>query len=489
MFFRDLFQDCDRLDLPEDYDLTTNNPYLNGLEYPLLERLIPKPIDDSSYGKGQILVKGPQSYHVRYGTEHYLSCRTYEYAYYARKCLQECNWNKSKIPEIIEGYPEWYTWLLNFYKYIQKRDGKWALALTPKQYGKLDLIYFNNLEDALWERDLYVKYDFDDELVVYYADDKLNPYYNMDLPPYPQRKIRRVHDRESHREELDYMIDYILEYGDDAGITHFCEEYDFNAVSIRKWLKNYNVTFNEFKDIVLAGENPWDVLELKPLIYTPDLSRYYNNNGYIQVRHGVTGDRFIVNRHPVYYGSYPSRDLAEKVVKELHKCDWDKSQMPRINERIGFESMVNSKRWVYPNPNGSFSVRHKDKNRKMINFGTYWDKEKAEFVRDKLIECGWSKDFYNNHIRPLADKLYPDRNIDKYIYRIKRKYDVYFTVGRDGQRFGKFKDKNLARVMRDFLVNNGWDWDACPGLLGLCEWICHCQRLYKYSFIKKGGFL
>ena len=487
LYFRELYGDYTTDTLPNVLvDLKKDNPYIvNGLDYPIPERLIPPEIEDNSnWGKGQILCKGKQAYHVRYNREHFCACRTYEQAYYVRMKLQECGWDKEKIADILDAYPEWYTWLLNFYKYIQKKDDKWALALTPKQYGSLDWIYFKNLEDALWERDLYVQYGFNDELVVYYADDGLNPYYDMDLPPYPQRRIRRIHDRESHQEELDLLKDYILEHGSSTKLSWFVQESDFNSVTIRNWLKNYNTTFNDFKELVLSGEDPWTVLELEPLVYTPDLSRHYRNNGYIQTRDNVNGKVFIVNRYPTYYGSYPSRELAEKVVKELHKCDWDKSQMPRINKRVGFKSMVNSKRWVYPNPNGTFSVRHKDKNRHMVNFGTYRNKEKAEFVRDKLIECGWDKKIYNDHIRPLADKLYVDRNIDKYIHRIKRKYNYYFTIGKDGKRFGKYTCLEYARIVRDLLMHNDWNEKLHSQLEALGEWIYHVKRLYESSFIK-----
>lgn len=488
LYFRDLYGNYTADTLPDVLvDLRKDNPYIvNGLAYPIPERLTPPEIEDTNYGKGQIICKGPQSYHVRYNADYFCACRTYEQAYYVRKELQKCGWDKNQVHNILEGYPEWYTWLINFYKYITPYKDKWKFSLTPSHNrGKLSHLVCSNLEDALWERDLYVKYDFNDELVVYYADDTLNPYYNMELPPYPQRKIRRINDRDSHKVELDHLKDFILEYGYEATLTDFCEVYGFNSVSIRNWLKNYDIGFGDFKKLVLSGEDPWELLELKPLVYNPDLSRHYPNKGYIQSRENVNGTVFIVNRYPVYYGSYPSRELAEKVVKELHKCGWDKSQMPRINKKVGFESIVNSKRWVYPNPNGSYSVRHKDKNRHMVNFGTYRNKEKAEFVRDKLIECGWDEKIYNESIRPLADKLYPDRNIDKYIHRIKRKYDYYFTIGKDGKRFGKYSCLGYTRIVRDLLMHNNWDESLHQSLEVLGEWIYHVKCLYDSSFIKR----
>ena len=142
---------------PKDYDLTTNNPYLKyGLEVPLPERLILN-VEQTKYGTGYIMEKGPQSYHVWYGSTYYCACPTYEMAYYMKQELNKCGWDKSKVPEIMDEYPVWYTWLNNFWKFVTpaQHGNKWNVNLTPKNtgYEKFEHLYFRRVEDALWERD------------------------------------------------------------------------------------------------------------------------------------------------------------------------------------------------------------------------------------------------------------------------------------------------------------------------------------------------
>ena len=105
------------------------------------------------------------------------------------------------------------------------------------------------------------------------------------------------------------------------------------------------------------------------------------------------------NNRNHYYGAYPTKELAERIIKDLEKCGWDKSKLKEIQARNGHVSMVGSKRWVYANKYptkkgkkiSSYSVRHKNKDKRMVNFGSYKDKRVAELVRDQLILCDWDK--------------------------------------------------------------------------------------------------
>ena len=102
-----------------------------------------------------------------------------------------------------------------------------------------------------------------------------------------------------------------------------------------------------------------------------------------------------------YFGEYPTEELAKKIIKDLKKCGWDKSQLKRIQAKHGHVPMMGSKRWVYANKRTSkrtgkvkvysYSVRHKDKDKRMIQYGTYKDKRVAELVRDLLIIHDWDK--------------------------------------------------------------------------------------------------
>lgn len=467
LLFRDLAEDNDWIiNKPEVYDLITDNPYISeGLKYPIPDRLIPKDIAETKYGKGSILKKGPQSYHIRYGSKYICACRTYEYAYYIKQEMNKVNWDLDYLDEIKAGYSEWYTWLLNFYLYIipnkQKGSG-WLFIITPKNNpnGKLEQIRFNNLEDALWERDLYIKYDFDIESIVYGADDRNNPYYDMELPPYPERSIKNVSNNKKKFDKLllqikDTILDGVVsqkEVSDILGITD---------LSIRNLMRKYNVTWKDFKNICLSGEDPLSVLEYNK-VFTPDLSVHYSKQNYISKVKG-RGNPYTITHRGVYFGGYPTRRMANKVVSLLRKCGWDKSKLKDIQNRVGFKSVMGSKRWVYPikykGKVMSYTVRKKDKNKKIHNFGNYKLKEKAEYVRDRLVEVDWVDDAYPG-IRADADRLFPDEvNLgDKYIHHVSRRYRVF----KDNTVFGWFDDYLMARVFRDLMVGEDWCLD-CVG--------------------------
>lgn len=401
---------------PSDFDLKTDNPYLrDGLKYPIPERLLlEKP--ETDYGKGQIRKKGPQSYHIYYGskgngkTDYICACRTYEQAYYVRQEMNKVDWDMSKLEEILDNYPVWYTKLLQLYKWItpyETKKGKlWKVTITPKysDTGKLEyLSCFSRLEDALFERDLLLKYGFNEELMCECADYSENPYYSIELPPYPERKLPNMREREDRTELFNDLRGILLE---DPHInqSEWCECAAINETGLRILLKKeFNLSLQEFKELILSGEDPNEVLEQKPLIYTPDLEIHTGASyiAYYPDRRSpyVITKWFDGKNH--YYGEYPTRELAEKIVKDLKRCNWDKNELARIQAKHGHQSMMMSKRWVYANKRTSkrtgktkiysYSVRHKDKDKRMIQYGTYKDKRVAELVRDLLILYDWDK--------------------------------------------------------------------------------------------------
>ena len=467
LLFRDLAEEGGWfIGKPEEYDLITDNPYIvDGLKYPVPERLTPKEDNGSSYGKGSIQRKSEQSYHLYHKDKYIMSCRTYEYAYYMRIELNKVDWDLSYLQDIIDGYPKWYTWLLNFYQYISPHgtysDGSpmWCFTITPKwsNEDKLENIYFRNLEDALWERDLYVKYGFNTEDVVYCADDKLNPYYDMDLPPYPERSIKNVSDNKPRFDKLIKDLCGVICEGYTTQ-SEVSEVLSVTNVTIRNLMSRYNTCWEDFKVLCLSGEDPLTVLEYQYPIYTPDLSIHYSKQNYISYIES-RGNPFTIQRRGIYYGGYPTKAMANKVVSKLRSVGWDKSKLKSIQKSVGFESVVGSKRWVYANKNSkgevtSYSVRKKDKNKRMMNFGTYKDKDKAEYVRDRLIECGWDKSKYPD-IRCEADSLFGvPVNPDKYVYQVSK---VYYSVRKGNVEFGKIGSLVVARLFRDGMVECGWD--------------------------------
>lgn len=397
---------------PYEMDLETNNPYYDGLKYTTPIRLIPFKNTDSNYGKGTIVKKGEYSYHIHQGSRtnrrkrYICACRTYEQAYYVKKEMNKCNWDKTQLQRILDDYPKWYTWLMEFWRYVvidkktRERTGKTQYFINiPSDYleeGKTLDRYgvYTKAEDALFERDYLMEHDWDYEELVECIDDTCNPYYDMELPPYPQRKIRNIAEKNYHDNELTMIHEMINE---EEGITldEIAERLDVSVVTIRLWLrKGYNTNYREFKRISLGGENPITVLEKVEHFYTPDLSRPHPSNfkGWIQ-KNKSQRCPFQIVKDDVRYGSYHTHEMARKAVKKLIKCDWDKSKVPEIMESVGVKTL-NDRGNIYPNNNDTWSIRKKNKERKMIGYGTYSDYDLAVLVRDLLKEEDWDKELY-----------------------------------------------------------------------------------------------
>ena len=411
---------------PETFDLITNNPYLeNGLKYPLPERLIITP-RESDYGKGHIIEKGPQSYHVHHGSKknglksYVCACRTYEQAYYVKQEMNKVNWNKKELPRILEEYPIWYTWLMNFWQYVAPgENGRgWNVVLTPRRNpnGHLEKLFFTKVEDALYERDLLIRYGFDEFEMIEAADEN-NPYYDMEIPPYPQRKIRRIVDREPRTELFNKLFDLICHEGY-YNQEQYCEMAGVSTVTLRNILrKEYDTNWTEFYNICINGDNPNDVLEQKPLIYNPNLEYIPpHRKNYVQVNNNNKRKScYTVVYKGKYYGAYPTRALANKISNDLQKVGWDKSQLKDIQAKHGHKSIVNSKRWIYETTYtsrktgetkiNSYHIRKKDKNRKIHNYGSYKDYDVACRVRDLLIKHNWSKRELGNIIEQVKEEF------------------------------------------------------------------------------------
>lgn len=502
LYYRDLYQDktYDEIPRPSDIDLITDNPYIkNGLKYPLPKRLELK--KRTKYGKGSIVKKGRTSFHVYHGKKgkgysyYVCACPTYEMAEYVKAEMNKVDWNMDELQRILDDYPRYYTWLLFFYQYIsrhrvhnQSTKGDtvyrgWEITI-PKEFlennKSLEKIgVYSNIEDALYERDFLMEHNWDYDLLVETIDDHENPYYDMDLPPYPTRKIRNISKRNYKEKELQDVIDlYRQGYTNQAEI---CRLLDINEVSLRNWLKKFwNTNWKEFTTIIDNGDNPLELLEKTEHIIQPDLSRALPNNysGYV---HHLKNGRFSIARKGVFYGTYKDEKQAHRIVKDLMKCDWDKSKLKSIQAKHGYVSPVGSKRWVYKQGR-KFAVRRKNKNRKMITYGSWHDRRIAVLVRDMLLMYGFNQDNIK-WIKPLAettieimdkynssmfgrsslgDIVYIEGEelsiYDKYMAPAKTKGKYIIQRGINGKTtyFGTYTREKAEEII-DFLNDNNWD--------------------------------
>ena len=502
LYYRDLYRSKpkNKAPKPKDIDLKTDNPYLkNGLKYPLPERLI-LPENNSGYGKGTIVQKGKTSFHVHHGSKgngvnsYVCACPTIEMAEYVKAEMNKVNWDMSKLQRIIDDYPKYYTQLLFFYQYISKHRvwnqktkhekiyKGWEITI-PKEYleneKNLEKIGpYKNIEDALFERDFLVEHDWNYDLLVETIDDSKNPYYDMDLPTYPTRKIRNISKRNYREKELTEVMELIKE---DSTLSQreIADKLHVSEVTIRNWLKNlYNTNYTDFKRLVLDGINPLDVLEKNEQIIQPDLStaKPNNYNGYVHYRQKE--NRYQVRKENEYYGSYESEKLARKIAKDLMKCDFDKSKLKAIQKKHGYTSPVMSKRWVYKQGR-KWAVRRKNKAHKMLTYGVYHDKRIAVLVRDMLLMYGWNIenmtwiedtaimtiemiDNYQYTMfgkTTLEDIIYIETS-DKVqgINKTKSgKYSVVKAVNGKVTYFGTYATEEKAVEVIEFLKDNNWD--------------------------------
>lgn len=427
LLYRDHYYTYNKQDAPRPntLDLENNNHYItNGLQYPIPDRLIP--FKNNSYGEGYIKKKGEYSYHIYQGSKntkgYVCACRTYEQAYYVQKEMNKAKWDRTELPRILKKYPLWYTWLMEFYRFVvldheyKKRTGNNKYSINiPKDYWSDSknperITGYNKVEDALHERDFLVANDWDYDLLVESIDDTCNPYYDMEIPPYPQHKIRNLKERDYHEDELTIMYELINE---DPTITQreICEILEVTEVSLRKWLEKFwGTTYEEFFTISKNGENPLILLDKRPIIYTPDLSRPKPSNfkNYIHYVKYNTRSPYEIVKDNIRYGSYHTEKQARAAVLKLKQCNWDKSRVSEIQESVGWKPLPHRGN-IYPNSTGkSWSIRKKDKNRKMINYGTYKEHGLAVIIRDLLIENNWDKSMLYE-IRRLAEVKFRDR--------------------------------------------------------------------------------
>lgn len=495
LYFRDLYSHLDKKDCPKpkDIDLKTDNPYIqNGLKYPIPERLILKE-KTSNYGNGTIAKKGKTSYHIYRGGKgngrhgYICACATYEEAYYIREELQKNNWNLSKLEEIRENYPKYYTKLLYFYQYISKNShipGKYIITF-PKQYTKdctIDHIIYTKIEDALYERDFLKENEWDYDLLVETLDDTKNPYYDMTLPPYPERKIRNISDINYHEKELSEIIEFVK-----SGIENqriICEKLNIRDATLRKWLHKWNTNWSEFKNIIHNGENPLEILEKKERIYQPDLSRALPNNWNNWVSYLKKLNRYQVRKGTETFGVYESEELAHKISNELQKVNWDKSKLKDIQAKFGYVSPVMSKRWIYKGGR-KWYVRRKNKHRRMLTYGGWHDKRIAIIVRDMLILYGWKMENMD-WIEPLA--IMAVDMIDNYQYtmfgkvtledieHIETSNTLYrheyspgrYKVVKSGVYYGTYSEEKADEVV-EFLEENDWNKELLEVMIEIGE--------------------
>jgi hypothetical protein len=403
LYYRDIAKSKDYIiGKPQEYDLITDNPYINeGLKYPLPETLTPKKDKSKSrYGKGYVKKKGHNSYQVWCNKNYYGSYTTSEYAEYIRLKLYENNWDTNKLEEIKKGYPEYYTYILHFWKYIYYNENvdTWSCRKYFLETKEFLIFTFNNPYDALHERDLYEEHGWDIDSVVELAVLCDNPYKDIELPPYPTRRVKIKYDlnEEYYTNFIEDMAFFIREFNINS-ITAMRETLDTSNHIIYDALSKFNISWEDFRELVHSGEDILSVLTYENIV-VPDLEPVKSKSNYIYYDKSQKYSPWLINHKGVYFGRYSDKNSAVKIVNRLEKCGWDKKQLNNIRESIGYVSPARkgeTSKLIYKdkrNPKKPHYYIKRYINGESIWYGSYKDKETAEKVVRQLKKYNWDKE-------------------------------------------------------------------------------------------------
>ena len=227
----------------------------------------------------------------------------------------------------------------------------------------------------------------------------------------------------------------------------------------------------------MDGVNPLEVLTKVEQIIQPDLSTAKPNNytGYV---HHMKNGNYNVSKGGEYYGTYKDESLARKIAKDLAKVDWDKSKLKALQKKHGYVSPVMSKRWVY-RQGKKWAVRRKDKNRKMLTYGVWYDKRIAIIARDMYVEYGFNFDnqnWINNMAEWIVEMLdllpstmFGRSSVEDIVFiedserpmymrpaQTPGKYVVTKYINGRSVHYGTYSEEKAVRVV-EFLEDNNWD--------------------------------
>lgn len=340
-----------------------------------------------------------EEYPITYNGEYYCTCYSFEQAHYVHQELTKYDYNREELQGILDSYPKYYVYLLNFYKYIgwdTQKDTGWFLHIPPKFADNhiANHIRYKRVEDALFERDFLIKCDWDYNTLVECINDTKNTYYDMELPPFPTYRFHHRWGYKTHYEELETMMKIIRE-NPDIYSYELARELKVSTSTLYSWLRQYTITLSDFKTLVLTVDNPLDQLIFDKLTGSleqeprPELPE---NIIYVTKKDGV---HYQIYRKKVFYGIYDSLDLAIKIRADLIKCNWDKNELNNIRKKHGVKVRDPSMKYISKSKYDRYVITKIVDNRRR-QFGSFHTLEEAKKVRDALVENDW--DFNAVHI-------------------------------------------------------------------------------------------
>lgn len=121
---------------------------------------------------------------------------------------------------------------------------------------------YHNLEDALHERDILEKHGYDYELVC--EDDTPNPYYDMELPPFPERRGagKLFGTKQAKKDFRNELCIYAEEIKKNLGLTQreMARMRGVDANTVSNTVRRYGYTWIRFKEFIYFEDgNPYDL--------------------------------------------------------------------------------------------------------------------------------------------------------------------------------------------------------------------------------------
>lgn len=170
----------------------------------------------------------------------------------------------------------------------------------------------------------------------------------------------------------------------------------------------------------------------------------------------------VVDGRKRFFGRYDSEKDAQKIVKELKKCNWDRNQLKEIQNKC----IVNFT--IREGDEGQYQKEIEEKFKQVVPYlekglGLYYAIEQVDgkrpspsrrWFKDLKAYC-WSEG-YN------TDKMvtYPYKKMGKYYYptsHTKKRFAIYRTVDGERRYFGVVTGEGRAKAIVQELNKVSWD--------------------------------
>lgn len=103
----------------------------------------------------------------------------------------------------------------------------------------------------------------------------------------------------------------------------------------------------------------------------------------------------VVDGKNTSFGTYKTKKIAKKIVEMMKACDWDKSQLKRVQSELGIVESnkmeeINKDRTCDPTKGCLVCIPIEGQ---LIRYGDYDEKGNSKTVIELLRKCYWDKSY------------------------------------------------------------------------------------------------